>query len=591
MADRRGFLGWLGSVATAVGRSSNRAAGAPVLTIDARPTVLFRQPDGHNNLVRLTVTGLDAPAGRARVLDRRGTLLGTAGLLPLETGTVFSGEVWVPLGGPADFQIEIEVGKQRVARRRVRLTPPRRWTLYWLSSNHTDIGYTDLQERCLEVHRQNLDAALARLPAHPDYRWTAECAYQVISYVENRGPADVEALLQAIRDGKVGFQALFANLLTGLLDHETYARMVWPAGLLAREHGLGFASAQITDVPGQPVTFPMVLAASGVRYLATGPNPERALPLLPADEAARHHLTGDWTTYPELCWWESPDGSRVLHWRAYHYGDALRFGFALGPEVMARRLSDWLLSNPVFLSPAYPYDVALLYGAQWDNEAIDEQLIAHMEDFNRRFAFPRIVPGRAEDFFRSVEQRFGHTLPVRRGDTGVYWEDGAASTAAELARFRRAQLAARAADVTCCCSVSTPGARTSACRSRTAGPRWRSGITSGASWTAPRPPSRRTWPTAWCDSGPPRTSGPVAWCSTPLPGRAATSRASRAAQESGSWTPGTTSPPWTSPTARRSSSRATSPGWATCGWWSRIALPLLRWTTERPSTHKPGASA
>jgi len=93
MADRRGFLGWLGSVATAVGRSSNRAAGAPVLTIDARPTVLFRQPDGHNNLVRLTVTGLDAPAGRARVLDRRGTLLGTAGLLPLETGTVFSGEV------------------------------------------------------------------------------------------------------------------------------------------------------------------------------------------------------------------------------------------------------------------------------------------------------------------------------------------------------------------------------------------------------------------------------------------------------------------------------------------------------------------
>ena len=447
MADRRGFLGWLGSVATAVGRSSNRAAGAPVLTIDARPTVLFRQPDGHNNLVRLTVTGLDAPAGRARVLDRHGTVLGTAGLLPLETGTVFSGEVWVPLGGPADFQIEIEVGKQRVARRRVRLTPPRRWTLYWLSSNHTDIGYTDLQERCLEVHRQNLDAALARLPAHPDYRWTAECAYQVISYVENRGPADVEALLQAIRDGKVGFQALFANLLTGLLDHETYARMVWPAGLLAREHGLGFASAQLTDVPGQPVTFPMVLAASGVRYLATGPNPERALPLLPADEAARHHLTGDWTTYPELCWWESPDGSRVLHWRAYHYGDALRFGFALGPEVMARRLSDWLLSNPVFLSPAYPYDVALLYGAQWDNEAIDEQLIAHMEDFNRRFAFPRIVPGRAEDFFRSVEQRFGHTLPVRRGDTGVYWEDGAASTAAELARFRRAQLAARAAEL------------------------------------------------------------------------------------------------------------------------------------------------
>ena len=70
-----------------------------------------------------------------------------------------------------------------------------------------------------------------------------------------------------------------------------------------------------------------------------------------------------------------------------------------------------------------------------------------MEEFNRRFAFPRIVPGRAEDFFRDLERRWGAKLPVRRGDTGCYWEDGAASTAAELARFRRAQLAARAAEL------------------------------------------------------------------------------------------------------------------------------------------------
>jgi len=447
MTDRRSFLGWLASVSTAVGRSGRRARSAPVLTVDARPTALFQQPDGHNNLIRLTVTGLDAPAGRARVTDRRGTLVGTAGLLPAESGTVFTGEVWVPLAGPAEFQIEVQVGKQRVGRQRVRLAPPRRWTLYWLSANHTQIGYTDLQERCLEIHRENLDAALDRLAAHPDYRWTAECAYQVISYVENRPPAAGDALLKAIRDGKVGFQALFANVLTGLLDHETYARLAWPAGLLAREHGLGFASAQLTAVPGQPLTFPLVLAASGVRYLATGPNPERALPLLPPDEAARHHLTGEWTTYPQLYWWEGPDGSRVLHWRGLDYGDALRFGFDQGPDVMAHRLSDWLLSSPVLVSPAYPYDVALLYGAQRDNQVMDEQLIGHMEDFNRRFAFPRIVPGRAEDFFRAVEQRYGRVLPVRRGDTGLYWEDGAASTAAELARFRSTQLASRAAEL------------------------------------------------------------------------------------------------------------------------------------------------
>src|SRR5512135_637407 len=111
---------------------------------------------------------------------------------------------------------------------------------------------------------------------------------------------------------------------------------------------------------------------------------------------------------------------------------------------MGRRLSDWLLDNPAFQSPDWPYDLALLYGAQWDNAPMDEALIANMEDYNRRYAFPRIVPGRAEDFFREIERRYPARIPVRRGDTGMYWEDGAASTAAELARFRAAQLVARA---------------------------------------------------------------------------------------------------------------------------------------------------
>src|SRR5438093_888300 len=114
---------------------------------------------------------------------------------------------------------------------------------------------------------------------------------------------------------------------------------------------------------------------------------------------------------------------------------------------MARRLSDWLLTNPVLVSPGYPYDVALLYGAQWDNAVMDERLVENFEEFRRRYAFPRLVAGRAEDFFRDVERRFGSKLPVRRGDTGLYWEDGAASTAAELAHYRATQLAARALEL------------------------------------------------------------------------------------------------------------------------------------------------
>jgi len=446
MTDRRSFVAWLGSLPL-VGRHRPLRA-APAIVIDATPTALYQQPDGRNNLVRVAVTGLDAPAARARVTDRRGTLVGTAGLLP--TGAGLAGELWVPLSRAvgAEFEIDVEVGKQRVGRRRVRLAPPRRWTLYWIASSHTDVGLTALQEECLEVHRRNLDAALARLPAHPDFRWTAECALQLISYLETRAPAAGEALARAIRDGKVGVSAVFAQPLTGILDHETFARVLWPAGLFAREQGLGYQAAQLTDVPGQALTFPTLLAASGVRYLASGINPERAAPLLSPADAARAQLGGsEWTTYPQLYWWEGPDGSRVLHWRADQYADGPRFGFDLGPAEMGRRLSDWLLTHPVFLSSGYPYDVALLCGATGDNGLLDEQVVANVEEFSRRYAFPRLIAARPEDFFREVERRWGTKLPIRRGDTGCYREDGAASTAAELGRYRAAQLVARAAEL------------------------------------------------------------------------------------------------------------------------------------------------
>src|SRR5207248_9159815 len=97
--------------------------------------------------------------------------------------------------------------------------------------------------------------------------------------------------------------------------------------------------------------------------------------------------------------------------------------------------------------PGDPYDGALLSGAAGDTGLLDERVVANVEEFSRRFAYPRLIAARPEDFFRDVERRWGTKLPVRRGDTGCYREDGTASTAAELSRFRSAQLAARAAEL------------------------------------------------------------------------------------------------------------------------------------------------
>ena len=88
--------------------------------------------------------------------------------------------------------------------------------------------------------------------------------------------------------------------------------------------------------------------------------------------------------------------------------------------------------------------------------------------------------------FRALEKRYGNKLPQVRGDWTPYWEDGAASSAAETAmnrasserlaqaetlwamldprRIRRRN--SRQRGTTCCFTPSIPGARFAASRNR-----------------------------------------------------------------------------------------------------------------------------
>src|SRR2546423_5727819 len=182
--DRRSFLAWAATIPVLRRSIFGTQSHQPV--IELRPTALFQQRDDRKNLVRITVAALGAPAARARVTDRRGALVGTAGLLPSTDGVTLSGELWVPLAEPTEYQVDVEVGRERAARRRMRITPAKRWTLYWLAPIYTDVGYTDLQERAPEIHRRNLDAAVQRLSAHRDLRFPAACALQLLSPLEKQ---------------------------------------------------------------------------------------------------------------------------------------------------------------------------------------------------------------------------------------------------------------------------------------------------------------------------------------------------------------------------------------------------------------------
>ncbi|HEY3417546.1 MAG TPA: hypothetical protein VGM23_11740, partial [Armatimonadota bacterium] len=56
-----------------------------------------------------------------------------------------------------------------------------------------------------------------------------EISWQLENYLASRPEAKRQELLRLAREGKIGIQGLYANELTGLLSHESAARLTWLA--------------------------------------------------------------------------------------------------------------------------------------------------------------------------------------------------------------------------------------------------------------------------------------------------------------------------------------------------------------------------
>ena len=291
------------------------------------------------------------------------------------------------------------------------------------ASSHNDIGYTDIQPKCAERHCQNIDTAIDLFARFPEFRWNMEAAWQAENYVHSRSGRRLDDFYRFAREGKLGVQALYCNMLTGLCSTEEACRLTWFAHRLNREKGVPYRSATISDVPSQEASLPMILANAGIRYFSSGVNSDRAYNFVVMQKKCP-------------CWWEGPDGSRVLMMYAYAYAEADQWGLTDSVETARQRAVKRLLELEG--RPNYPFDAVFLHGALWDNQPLSARLAEVVAEWNRRYENPRMIFARNDEFFAYIEKRYGDKLPVYRGSAGTYWEDGAGSSARETTMDRYA---------------------------------------------------------------------------------------------------------------------------------------------------------
>jgi alpha-mannosidase len=299
------------------------------------------------------------------------------------------------------------------------LAPARKWRVYIVPTVHTDIGYTDLQERVMARHADNTRQALAMADKYASFKWDFETYWQLDCFLRAH-PEQAEEVFRYLREGRMGLSAFFGNMLTGLCSHEALNRSTLNARNLAIKGGFPIQSVILDDVPAAIGSLPMVLAHSGIKYFIEGVNGDRA-------PHATHGLKNPF-------YWEGPDGSRVLCHIAGGY--AMAGGLISSMERAAEQLPGYLAS---YEAADYPYDAVLVNGAFSDNQGVASWLPEVVEKWNAEWEYPKLILARPADFFGYIEQNFAAKIPVLKTDFGGWWEDGAASTARETALCRRAE--------------------------------------------------------------------------------------------------------------------------------------------------------
>jgi hypothetical protein len=392
--------------------------------VTARPTPFFLRRDGQ---LRRAVDVVVATTGAAGEVRLRVEGAGPTQEIPVKQPPAFGSiieEIGVPdAPGPIDVKITALSGS-RSKSTTVRVLPQRKWRVYVAASSHTDIGYTDIQPKCAERHNENIDRALDLLGKYPQFCWNLEVAWQAENYVNSRTGPRLDDFYRFARQGKLGIQALYCNILTGLCSTEAACRWTWFAHRLCREKGLPYKSAMISDVPSQEASLPMILASAGIRYFSSGINNDRAYPFTVMQNRCP-------------CWWEGPDGSRVLMMYTFQYAQAAQW--ALNKSLPAARSRVMQKLAAYEDRPDYPYDAVFLHGAVSDNCPLDVHLAEVVQQWNERYEYPKLILSTNAEFFEYIEQHFAGKLPVYRGSAGTYWEDGAGSSAHETKLCRNAE--------------------------------------------------------------------------------------------------------------------------------------------------------
>lgn len=358
-------------------------------------------------------------------------------------------EVLLPSSLPTDKTIKIWLtvrSQTKKLKKQVTVEPMRHWTVYLYNHSHVDIGYTNTHKNVEKLHTTNVIEGIRlaqETSGHVDgarFVWNPEVTWP-IERLWNKDKEKRTDILSAIKRGDLSVDAAYVNLNTSICSDEELFHMFRFSRKLQRLAGVPIDVFQQFDIPGISWGLVPVLAQEGIRYVISWPN---------TDRGGNAHAYGiDGMPF----WWVGPDGSsKVLFLQPGKYSNSgsMDKGNTTGrpwfgqrnPTKVPSRIQmgsanvDFSERLTELERQKYPYDFIVLSWTLWDNSPLDADVPYAVNEWNKKYAFPKIIISGGHEIMSTLEKKYGDQLPVVHGDYTEYWTDGL-GTAAELTAINR----------------------------------------------------------------------------------------------------------------------------------------------------------
>jgi len=337
------------------------------------------------------------------------------------------------------------------------------WKIFLIHHSHTDIGYTDRQDKIIRYHCDYLNQVIDILnnlhyndkKEIVNFVWQCENYWQVKNFYEQAPEPYKKDFEKYVKSGEIGLSGNYLNL-TELLSYDVLYSRLAQAKDYGEKINVPLKSGMTADINGFAWGYSDALAENGIENLFSCLHP--------------HH--GMFPLYKKQMpfYWLSPKGKKVLVWNGehYHFGNELYFSphagssYMLFDEIYKKSKADLLLTKgeaeteeveiSVFSErlerylknledEGYPYDFVpfMVSGCITDNAPPNERIAERAAYINEKFAGQLNVEMTTLDrFFTHVKENCTD-IPVYSGDWTDWWADGVGSTPQVVKNFRDAQ--------------------------------------------------------------------------------------------------------------------------------------------------------